>query len=181
MASLDQRRSASAGSESNAGPVGRSTELNPLPGSAVLRIVPGTALLRQVIYVSSEPEAATGYRLDPELACSIIANRCTGRVDPRADGGIRDRSATPNDFDQLVSGNQPAPLRHKQAKEVEDLRLDGSRLARHQQLLVVQAKFAFAQPVPHAADGRLCAVTRCVVRTARTVALRITARWRPAS
>ena len=32
-----------------------------------------------------------------------------------------------------------------------------------------------------AADGRLCAVTRCVVRTARTVALRITARWRPAS
>ena len=95
-------------------------------------------------------EAAARDRADDPLVAAGVADGVARGVDPRADRGLRDDPPLPDRLDEPVFGHEGAGVLGQQVQDVEDLGLDGDRLAAPGQDVASEVQPGVAEDVDQA-------------------------------
>jgi hypothetical protein len=88
-------------------------------------------------HVAHEAEALARQRADQPLLRSVVADRCSSRVNAGGERRFRDDSPTPDTCDQVVLGDHAFAVADEVLQKVENLRLDSKEARPAAQLALV--------------------------------------------
>src|SRR5882724_10640180 len=100
-------------------------------------------------YATNETQAFVAQRLDQALILAAVADRGAGRIDAAGQRGFGNRSAAPDRVEDFVLGNDPIAIANQILKQVENLRLDGDKLACAPQFAPLRIEYAVFEAKEH--------------------------------